>query len=194
MLLNIPEVQEIHVEASHDAISTLDEPVLTTLLRDVRAVGRKMLIVVFPPLSNDHELRDWDLWGPLVLCLVLASILAATASDNQASLIFSATFMLVWLGAIVVALNAMFLGSKISFFQTVCVMGYSTAPICVAAIIALFVPTWLNIIVSMGMWLWACWASLRFFRGTTRADREMLVLYPVALMYFFMTWMVVVGV
>lgn len=194
MNIEVPPFQEIHVEASHEAISTLDEPVLDTLLRDARGVGRKMLVVVWPSMGNDRELRDWDLWGPLVLCLVLASILAANAQSDQAGLIFSAVFLLVWLGGIVVTLNAKFLGSKLSFFQTICVMGYSTAPICVGAIFAVFVPVWLRAIICLVAWGWSCWASLRFFRGTTRPDRELLVLYPVTLFFFFMTWMVVVGV
>lgn len=186
---------EVFLEASHEAISTLDEPVTVTLLRDVKAMGRKLTVVVFPPLGNDRELRDWEMWGPLFLCLLLASILAFKAPGQQAGLIFSAVFVLVWVGAAVVTLNAKFLGSTLSVFQTVCVMGYATAPICLGALLALAIPVfWLKLIMSAGVWVWSCWASLRFFRGTTRPDREILVLYPVALFFFFMTWMVVVGV
>ncbi|CCW63734.1 unnamed protein product [Phytomonas sp. EM1] len=186
---------EIYVETSHETLSTLDEPVTQTLLRDVRAIWRKLVVVVCPPLSNDRELRDWDLWGPLILCLILAITLATSAPENMTGVIFSAVFVLVWIGSAVVTLNAKFLGSTISFFQTVCVMGYCIAPICVGALIDIIIPPfWLKLLISVFVWVWACWASLRFFRGTTKPEKEMLVLYPVALFYFFITWMVVMGV
>ncbi|CCW68252.1 unnamed protein product [Phytomonas sp. Hart1] len=186
---------ETYIETSHEALSTLDEPVSQTLLRDAKAIWRKLVVVVCPPLSNDRELRDWDLWGPLILCLILAIILATSAPPNMTGLVFSAVFVLVWVGSAVVTLNAKFLGSTISFFQTVCVMGYCIAPICFGALIDLFIPFfWLKLMFSGVVWAWACWASLRFFRGTTKAEKEMLVIYPVALFYLFMTWMVLVGV
>lgn len=188
-------MSEIHVEATHEAISTLDEPIKETILRDVKAIGKKVLVVVFPPLSNNQELRDWDLWGPLVLCLMLAIILASAADFEQGGLIFSAVFVLVWIGGLGVTLNAKFLKSQISFFQTICVMGYCLAPICAGALFCLFIPwLWMRFITMIGMWAWACWAALRFFRGTTEPEREMLVVYPVALFYTFISWMVMVGV
>jgi len=69
--------------------STLDEPVMETVMRDVRSVVRKLKVVVMPlekldlnyeSLSMDDELKqtdtqkevlnqlkEWDLWGPLVV-------------------------------------------------------------------------------------------------------------------------------
>ncbi|PBJ68013.1 terbinafine resistance locus protein (yip1) [Trypanosoma cruzi] len=175
--------------------STLDEPITTTIVRDAVAIGRKMTIVLAPPLGEDQELRDWDLWGPLLLCLVLAIILAGSAATHQGGLIFSAVFVLVWVGAAVVTLNAKFLGSKVSFFQTVCVMGYCLAPLCIGAFLGVFISYfWVMMVISFVVWLWSCWAALRFFRGSVTPEREMLVVYPVALFYSFMTWMVIVGV
>lgn len=186
---------EIFVEASHESISTLDEPVLVTLKRDALAVGNKMVAVVVPPLAKEEHLRDWDLWGPLFLCLLLALILSATAQSSQSGIIFSAVFLLVWVGGAVITLNAKFLGSTISFFQTVCVLGYCLAPLCLSAILALIIPWfWLNFVITLAAWGWACWASLRFFRGTVAEDREMLMLYPIGLFYFFIAWMVMIGV
>ena len=48
-----------------------------------------------------------------------------TAPDGQASLVFAAVFFIVWFGAGVVTLNAQLLGGNISFFQSVCVLGYA---------------------------------------------------------------------
>lgn len=66
------------IEGPNDSASpshTLDEPVLTTVKRDVLMVGRKLKMVLLPRAGDEatlRALRDWDLWGPLVLCLVLA--------------------------------------------------------------------------------------------------------------------------
>ena len=70
-------------------------------MRDVRMVLTKIQFVLVPRLetkrvriatvrpflSDGHscrwlrqELRNWDLWGPLVLCLLLAVILSTPAS------------------------------------------------------------------------------------------------------------------
>lgn len=193
MLQDLPE--EVHVTSSYEAISTLDEPILTTIKRDLKAIGQKLVVVVCPFLSNGEELRDWDLWGPLLLCLVLAIVLSTATGNSQGSLVFSAVFVLVWLGAAVVTLNAKLLGSSVAFFQTVCVMGYCLAPLCLGAVWCWVSPLfWLNFPVAVGMWAWACWAVVRFYRGTVGEEKEILVLYPVALFYALLSWIVLVGI
>jgi hypothetical protein len=190
----IPEAR--NTDAQYNDGSTLDEPISETLLRDIKAIGRKVAIVAVPPLGGEEELRDWDLWGPLVLCLILASVLGSAAGHNQSGNVFVAVFMLVWVGSAIVTLNAKFLGAKLSFFQIVCVMGYCTAPMCIAAIIALFFKhVWVAKLILAGLaFVWSTYASVRFFRGSVSADREALVVYPLALFYFFMAWMVCVGI
>ena len=48
---------------------TLDEPIRDTILRDLKAVGKKFHHVFIPSKSSsNHELlRDWDLWGPMLV-------------------------------------------------------------------------------------------------------------------------------
>ena len=53
--------------------TTLDEPVSETLNRELRAIANKMHKVVVYSSDSKAELRNWDLWGPLVLCLVPVS-------------------------------------------------------------------------------------------------------------------------
>lgn len=65
-----------------DEFSTLDEPVKETILRDVRAVGNKFIHVLYPKRSS-ALLRDWDLWGPLLLCVTLALLLQGGAADSD---------------------------------------------------------------------------------------------------------------
>lgn len=65
-----------------DEFSTLDEPVKETILRDLRAVGTKFVHVLYPKRSS-ALLRDWDLWGPLLLCVTLALLLQGGAADSD---------------------------------------------------------------------------------------------------------------
>lgn len=56
--------------------ATLDEPVWTTISRDLKKVATKLKHVLVPVGGQQSatliELRDWDLWGPLLLCLALS--------------------------------------------------------------------------------------------------------------------------
>merc|ERR1719411_1033585 len=100
--------------------TTLDEPVSATIKRDIKAIGVRLRHVLVPTSSGNAELRKWDLWGPLVFCLILSITMSAgSSSDDQRALVFSAVFCIVWLGAAVVTANAALLGGKISFFQSV---------------------------------------------------------------------------
>lgn len=57
------------------------------------------------------ELRDWDLWGPFFLCMSLAVLLSLFAHD-EASIVFSVIFVIVWVGAAVITVNGQLLGGK----------------------------------------------------------------------------------
>ncbi|SAM06255.1 hypothetical protein [Absidia glauca] len=91
---------------------TLDEPVSVTILRDLKKVANKMLQVLHPK-GDRHVLRDWDLWGPLLLCLSLAITLSTRAPAEQSVSIFTGVFVIVWLGAAVVTINAKLLGGAV---------------------------------------------------------------------------------
>jgi hypothetical protein len=56
------------------SLNTLEEPVMDTIWRDLSSILRKCKAVLMPKASEDNinELRDWDLWGPLLFCLILA--------------------------------------------------------------------------------------------------------------------------
>lgn len=57
-------------------------------------------------------LRDWDLWGPLVFCLLLSMFLSFCAKSGQRSDVFSGVFALVWLGEAVVTAQIKLLGGN----------------------------------------------------------------------------------
>ncbi|TVY18585.1 Protein YIP4 [Lachnellula arida] len=62
--------------------------------------------------NMSEGLRDWDLWGPLVFCLLLSLLLSFTANKDQKSLVFSGVFAMVWIGEAVVTLQIKLLGGN----------------------------------------------------------------------------------
>jgi len=62
--------------------NTLDEPISQTIKRDLSAVGTKFAAVLWPK-EKQSLLREWDLWGPLILCTIMATILQVSASSTS---------------------------------------------------------------------------------------------------------------
>mmetsp|Transcript_23378 Transcript_23378/g.37423 ORF Transcript_23378/g.37423 Transcript_23378/m.37423 type:complete len:199 (+) Transcript_23378:580-1176(+) len=173
---------------------TLDEPVSETILRDLRLIGIRLRHVLVPNATTQSELRNWDLWGPLIFCLMLAMSMSFGANDDaDASLIFSAVFVIVWLGAAVVTVNAALLGGKISFFQSVCVLGYCLFPLnVVSLLVAIIGVNHKNIklgVIIVGA-LWSVKASVGFMEQFVPDGRKALGLYPVFLFYVTLSWMI----
>jgi protein YIPF6 len=56
-------------------------------------------------------LRDWDLWGPLVFCLMLSMLLSFRA-EKDPSAVFSGIFAMIWLGEAVVTVQIKLLGGN----------------------------------------------------------------------------------
>merc|ERR1711904_509787 len=174
--------------------TTLDEPVSETLMRDVRMVANKIGYVVYPRAGSMKELsQNWDLWGPLVLCLFLSIILSMNAPDDQKALVFAAVFVIVWVGSAIVTVNALLLGGNLSFFHSVCVLGYCVFPIDVAALLCGFIGNNLfKMIVVPACFVGSTGASVGFLRDLVPAQRTMLALYPVGLFYMSLSWIVFV--
>ncbi|KAF4584261.1 hypothetical protein GQ602_005634 [Ophiocordyceps camponoti-floridani] len=63
-------------------------------------------------------LRNWDMWGPLIFCLLLSLLLSFTARSDQKDAVFSGVFAIIWLGEAVVTLQIKLLGGNISFAQS----------------------------------------------------------------------------
>ena len=261
-----PTTAQQHEAALFSKYSTLDEPVIETIMRDVRAVTTKLSLIVSqrpfhtttttitslyyhsltpvynysvvstsdpttvnttngatstPPsttttpsttatpqilstttdLSEDDrniikQLKDWDLWGPLVLCLLLGIILSMNAPTNQAALTFAAVFIAISVGSTIVTMNVQLLGGTISFFQSVCVLGYSVFPLVIAAFVIgclkLLYIHWLwihSIVVVIGS-IWSLRISSIFISLYVRQERRALALYPVVYYYAFLAWLI----
>lgn len=181
--------------------STLDEPVLETLKRDLKAVGKKFLHVLLPRQSKSL-LRDWDLWGPLILCVLLAMMLQGhkvVDSNNDGGPQFAEVFVVVWVGSAVITVNSKLLGGTISFFQSICVLGYCILPLNVALtacrliLIAkqstlLFAVRFILVILGF---VWSTIASVKFLGDSQPTNRKALAVYPIGLFYFVIGWMII---
>ncbi|KAI9594800.1 hypothetical protein BDF19DRAFT_443681 [Syncephalis fuscata] len=100
-----------NMSSAPHALDTLDEPVVVTIKRDLLNVWKKLQQVLLPNGSRE-VLRDWDLWGPLMLCLTLAIILSFSAPKEQSAAIFTGIFVIIWCGSAVITINAKLLGGQ----------------------------------------------------------------------------------
>lgn len=195
---------KITVDEDWDA---LNEHVCKTIWRDVKSIAEKTLFVLIPwrctcgneerGMRQKNRLKDWDLWGPLLLCLLLASSLvvaAGSATDGgQSSLIFTIVFIIVWVGSFVVTANAKLLGSdRLGFLQGVSLIGYSIAPICVASFINCFdaIPRVVKYIIGAVAFVWSMQAAIGFLLPVIPPGKRILALYPVLLFYLALSWLV----
>jgi hypothetical protein len=62
--------------------------------------------------NMSEGLRDWDLWGPLVFCLLLSLLLSFNARSDQKSVVFSGVFAMVWIGEALVTAQIKLLGGN----------------------------------------------------------------------------------
>jgi hypothetical protein len=81
--------------------------------RDLREVEAKLRLLFDPTAQLETALRDWDLWGPFMLCLFLA----ITAPNGQTSALFAGVFSIVTFGGGVAPLNIVLMGRSVAFFQ-----------------------------------------------------------------------------
>eukprot|EP00946_MAST-07B_sp_MAST-7B-sp1_P003558 g3558.t1 len=175
---------------------TLDEPVSETVMRDLRKIWVKIKYVVNPKREEEEtlrELRNWDLWGPLLMCLHLSIMLSISAPPSQEMVLFASVFFIFWVGSGFVTLNAQLLGGNISFFQSVCVLGYCIFPLNVASVLCFFVSHWLfRVVVGVFCYAWSTRASVMFMGAMVEEKRRLLATYPVFLFYIVILWMILI--
>ncbi|KAH6575453.1 hypothetical protein BASA61_007232 [Batrachochytrium salamandrivorans] len=174
--------------------NTLDEPVSVTIMRDLNNIGAKVRQVLLPASQGDRNiLRDWDWWGPLLLCLVLSVRLSLTARSEQGPAVFSATFFIIWFGSAVVTVNSKLLGGKISFFQSVCVLGYCVFPLVAVSIFTWILPFFLKFILVIAAFGWSTFASLNFMGNVNLENKRTLAVYPIFLFYLTIAWLILIA-
>ena len=174
--------------------NTLDESILTTILRDLSLISTKLKFVVMPYISKDkksYHIKQWDLWGPLLLNLILACTLAINSDDKGQMIIL--IFVVFWMGGVILFLNANFLGVNTSIFQIFCLLGYCLFPLDVCAIfITLFNISGVFRLIIVGiMCAWSIYSSSDYLKNLTNPEQRYLVLYPCILFYLYISWFIV---
>ncbi|XP_054160901.1 protein YIPF6-like [Oppia nitens] len=146
---------------------TLDEPIIDTLMRDLRSIYLKLKFIIIPvSLAESYRnvLKDWDLWGPLLVTTFLALTLHHNEESRDGQILvgphFAHIFVLIWFANVVLSLNYKLLnscrnkrghsttekslannnsGNTTAFtpttFQLLCVFGYCLAPPCLGVIL-----------------------------------------------------------
>ncbi|TFK28184.1 Yip1-domain-containing protein [Coprinopsis marcescibilis] len=192
---NRQTVGGVRVETRYSAEDTLDEPISKTIARDLFSIYTKLVQVLYPRRSNNREvLREWDLWGPLLFCLLLAIMLSVNAPKEQTMGVFTSVIVVCSLGALAITVQAKLLGGRVSFFQGLCVIGYCIAPLDIAALVSTFVRIiYVRAPVTLLAWAWCIWASVNFLDGTQIGQqRILLAVYPLLLFYFILAWMILI--
>ena len=174
--------------------NTLDETILTTIMRDLKLILIKLKFVVIPYGSKEkksYHIKQWDLWGPLILNLILAGTLAFNSEEKSQMIIL--VFTIFWMGGIILFLNANFLGVKASVFQIFCLLGYCLFPLDVSAIfVSIFnINGILRFIIVILMCAWSIYSSSDYLKNLTNPEQRYLVLYPCILFYLYISWFIV---
>ena len=195
-VLNIPNSkdenlnQNISIATDNEYISksTLDEPIKTTLKRDLLIIATKVKYVIIPKMTERkiEELYNWDLWGPLIFCF-LYSIALSTGNNNSETSIFVLVFSIFWIGGFIITFNEKFLGAQIGICQVLSLLGYGMFPTTVAGVVIGFCKI-TNIFVKLILVLvglvWSVVASVGFFSNLVEPDKKLLAVFPVFLFLF----------
>lgn len=130
-------------------------------------------------------LRDWDMWGPLIFCLLLSLLLSFCAQPDQKDIVFSGVFAIVWIGEAVVTLQIKLLGGNISFAQSVCIIGYTLFPLVLAAMFsAIRLTTVARIPIDIILVLWSLAAGVSILGGSgVVQNRVGIAVYPLFVFY-----------
>lgn len=191
-------------------VPSLQEPVDATIvrprqMRDLGKVWVKLKYTLMPQAAGEQgkQLRDWDLWGPLFFCLLLAFTLSVSStghSEDSSTVAFGLVFTVVWIGAAVITFNAQLLGSSMylplsSFFQSVCALGYCLVPVTLGAVLGLVLGSsvmLVRLLCVAGGVVWSVKSAFGFMEQLTPEKRWKLTAYPVLLFYIFLGWLVLI--
>lgn len=142
--------------------------------------------------------------GPLVFCLLLSLLLSMSAQKEQKSLVFSGVFAMVWIGEAVVTVQIKLLGGNMyvemdvrlsevsmlimlhsSFFQSICIIGYTLFPLVIAAMLsALRLPAIARIPVYLALIAWSLAAGVSILGGSgVLRNRVGIAVYPLFIFY-----------
>lgn len=122
---------------------------------------------------------------------IMYSFMSASKDTQEMSRTFVLVFVIMWLGGVVITINGILLGAKISLFQVLCVLGYCLFPVLMAAIINEYLEKFLNfgikVIIAVIAFVWSCFSSISFMGDIVGHEKKGLSLFPICLFYFAFT-------
>ena len=175
---------------------TLHEDINESLKRDLNLIWTKLKYVInpfIPEKDRSEQVRQWDLWGPLIFTCLLSMTLAIRASEKGST--FTLIFIIFWIGSILVYLNANLLGIKVSIFQIICLLGYCLFPLNIAAIILSLGKffEFLRLIILIACCTWSSYSIRGFLLNLASKDQSLLVIYPAILVYLFISGVILMN-
>eukprot|EP00892_Ulva_mutabilis_P008909 jgi/Ulvmu1/6390/UM003_0018.1 len=176
--------------------STVLESDWASLNRELAGIWCNIKLVCTPFLKQDDVtamLQHWDLWGPLIFNLMLACLLSLESADPERT--FSVVFIVVIAGALLLTVNVVLLGGSVSLLQSVSLLGYCVFPLDLAAIGCFLARRnrYAEIVMISLSVLWAMYASVPFLAGTVGEHRRWLAVYPIALMFAILGWLIFIS-
>jgi hypothetical protein len=139
------------------------------------------------------SLREWDLWGPLLNSLLLATFLGWSCYSTIPA--FTLSFALIWAGASLVTINARLLGYRIPFLPGVSFLGYCATPLVACLILLSVMPSfWALRVLLVGCGGgWSVAAGMRLMAlDPALEDRRLLASMPLCLYFFLIGWFVMI--
>ena len=189
-VIQIPSIENNNISNEN----TLNESIITTICRDFYLIYTKLKFVIMPYAEKEQKsfhIKQWDLWGPLILDMLLACTLAINSKEKSNMIIL--IFVIFWFGGLILYLNAYFLGVKSSIFQMFCLLGYCLFPLNLSAIFVVIfnIRGILRLIFVTLTTLWSIYSSSDFLKNITNQDQRYLVLYPCILFYLYISWFII---
>ena len=153
----------------------------------------KLFYAIIPRFSANKEinLKQWDLFGPLFFTIFLSYFLNVSKDTEQMSKTFIIVFCLMWLGGSIVTINTILLGSHITLFQSLSILGYCIFPILLASMINYFFKSYfkfgIKVAIAFIAYIWCCFSSVSFMSDVLGQEKKGLGLFPIFLFYFAFT-------
>jgi hypothetical protein len=191
---NISGRKSLNLEYSKNGeYNTLNESILISLKRELMRILYKLFYAIIPRFSanKDTNLKQWDLFGPLFFTIFLSYFLNASKDTEEMSRTFIIVFCLMWIGGSIVTINVILLGSHITLFQSLSILGYCIFPILLASMINYFFKSLfkfgIKVAIASGAYIWCCFSSVSFMSDVLGQEKKGLGLFPIFLFYFAFT-------
>ena len=127
----------------------LDEPICTTIMKDLKSVVIKTRYAILPFSLKEKEdaLRDWDLWGPLIFCMAMSTFISMSSSAvNDDDSVFGTVYLTLFGGAALIGINTYLVSDVSSIFLMMSIIGYCLFPFVVASAIDYFLRRFIGFI------------------------------------------------